>query len=188
MLLDETKSCKRILFRFTRLLFRATLLLFFRLLCLRISIWLASGGTLKTPVVRKICLSVALRHNIPVRPSSSEEESYMEKVKTFKISEDPFYEKLQKAIVVSKNKDARVCFWPDQNFRSRLLRQYNLRVKVESDTMYTKTGLLCQLLPSLTLTYAYRNLLKIKPGTGHIINFDESMIFRFDESSKSWTF
>ena len=86
MFLDETKSCKRILFRFTRLLFRATLLLFFRLL------------------------------------------------------------------------------------------------------RYTKTGLLCQLLPSLTLTYAYRNLLKIKPGTGHIINFDESMIFRFDESSKSWTF
>ena len=79
-------------------------------------------------------------------------------------------------------------FRPDQNFRFRFLRQYNLREKVESDIMYTKMGLLCELVPSLELTFALRYLLKIKPGTGNIINFDESMIFRFDESSKSWTF
>ena len=63
-----------------------------------------------------------------------------------------------------------------------------MREKAESDTMYTKTGLLYQLVPSLELTFALRNLLKIEPGTGHIINFDESMIFRYDESARSWTF
>ena len=82
----------------------------------------------------------------------------------------------------------RNCALPFLGVRSRLMRQYNLHDKADSDTMYTKTGLLCQLVPSLTLTYAYRNLLNIKPGEGRIINFDESMVFRYDVSTKSWTF
>ena len=43
-------------------------------------------------------------------------------------------------------------------------------------------------LTSATALAAFLASITFKPGDGRIINFDESMIFRYDVSSKSWTF
>ena len=41
---------------------------------------------------------------------------------------------------------------------------------------------------SLEMTYVYRSLLKIKTGgAGRIINADESMSYRWDQATKSYT-
>ena len=55
-------------------------------------------------------------------------------------------------------------------------------------TMYSKSGLLCQLVPSLEMTFLLRMVFDIPAGEGRIINLDESMCCRYDESSRSWTF
>ena len=65
--------------------------------------------------------------------------------------------------------------------------EYNLKYKKESKTQYSKASLLAQYVPSLEMTYALRILYGIEGGIGQIFNADESMTFRWDTSSKSWT-
>ena len=55
-------------------------------------------------------------------------------------------------------------------------------------TAYSKTGLLCQLVPSLEMTFTLRLLFNIPPGQGRVLNGDKSLNYRFDEKSKSWRF
>ena len=55
-------------------------------------------------------------------------------------------------------------------------------------TMYSKTGLLCQLVPSLEMTFVLRELFQVLGGQGRILNIDESMTYRYDQDEKSWTY
>ena len=55
-------------------------------------------------------------------------------------------------------------------------------------TMYSKVGLLCQLVPSLEMTFVLRELFEIPGGVGRIWNIDESMTYRYDPEQKSWTY
>ena len=64
---------------------------------------------------------------------------------------------------------------------------FNLKLKKSEGTLYSRTGLLCQLVPSLEMAYVLRILFDIPAGEGSILNFDESMCYRYDESLKSWT-
>ena len=57
------------------------------------------------------------------------ENGYFEKIKMFSCVGDDFYQKLKATVENSKEKNAKMCFWLDRNFRNRLLRQYNLREK-----------------------------------------------------------
>ena len=54
--------------------------------------------------------------------------------------------------------------------------------------MYSKVGLLCQLVPSLEMTFVLRELFQIPGGVGRILNIDESMTYRYDQDDKSWTY
>ena len=65
---------------------------------------------------------------------------------------------------------------------------YNLRKKQSDGTLYSKVGLMCQLVPTLEMTFALRKLFNIPGGQGRILNADESMTWRYDEASKSWAF
>ena len=51
--------------------------------------------------------------------------------------------------------------------------------------MYSKVGLLCQLVPSLEMTYVLRELFNIPGGLGRILNIHESMIYRYDQEDKT---
>ena len=55
-------------------------------------------------------------------------------------------------------------------------------------TMYSKPGLLCQLVQSLEMTYVLRELFEIPGGDGRILNIDESMTYRHDLDEKTWTY
>ena len=55
-------------------------------------------------------------------------------------------------------------------------------------TMYSKVGLLCQLVPSLEMNFVLRKLFNISPGKGSIWNADESMVYRYDHDEKTWTY
>ena len=55
-------------------------------------------------------------------------------------------------------------------------------------TMYSKSRLLCQLVPSLEMTYVLRELFHIPGGKGRILNIDESMTYRYDQEQKKWTY
>ena len=57
---------------------------------------------------------------------------------------------------------------------------YSLKV---SDTFYSKAELYCQLVPSLEMTYALRELYGIEGGKGQIWNLDESMTYRTEQNS-----
>ena len=54
--------------------------------------------------------------------------------------------------------------------------------------MYSKVGLMCQLVPSLEMTFVLRELFQIPGGVGRILNIDESMTYRYDPEDKSWTY
>ena len=51
-------------------------------------------------------------------------------------------------------------------------------------TMDSKVGLLCQLVPSLEMTYVLRELFNIPRGLKRILNIDESMTYRYDQEEK----
>ena len=54
----------------------------------------------------------------------------------------------------------------------------------------SKPGLLCQLVPSLEMSYVLRELFRVPGGEGRILNIDdrESMTYRYDQNEKSWTY
>ena len=63
--------------------------------------------------------------------------------------------------------------------------RFNLKKNSGRGTMYSKSGLLCQLVPSLEMTYVLRELFQIPGGKGRILNIDESMTYRYDQEQKS---
>ena len=62
------------------------------------------------------------------------------------------------------------------------------KYKSKQCTTYSKTGLLYQLVPSLSMCYAMRKLFDIPGEQERVINIDESMTYRFVKNTKSWTF
>ena len=90
--------------------------------------------------------------------------------------------------LVNKSKNAQKPFWPDQNTKNRFCKRYNLKYKKVSTTLYRKQGLMCQLVPSLEMTFALRELYGIEGGKGQIWNLDESMTYRVVKDSQSWQF
>ena len=67
-------------------------------------------------------------------------------------------------------------------------KRFNLKKSMGRGTMYSKVGLLCQLVPSLEMTFVLRKLFNISPGKGSIWNADESMVYRYDHEEKTWTY
>ena len=67
------------------------------------------------------------------------------------------------------------------------MKRFNLKIKQSQGMLYSKTGLLCQLVPSLEMTFALRMLFDIPGELGFILNMDESMSYRYDEASRVWT-
>ena len=84
--------------------------------------------------------------------------------------------------------DNKKTFWITSAFTSNFMKRFNLKLAQSKGTTYSKTGLLCQLVPSLEMTCTIRKLFNVPHGKGRILNADESMTYRFDEKSKSWRF
>ena len=95
---------------------------------------------------------------------------------------------IKENIEASKNLPDEKCFWPTQVWQSRFCKRFNISEQQDEGTLYSNTGLLCQLVPSLEMTYALRKLFNIPVGQGRILNIDESLTYRFDEKAKSWGF
>ena len=95
---------------------------------------------------------------------------------------------LKDNLEASKNIPSKKCFWPTQVCQYRFSKRFNLYEQQSEGTMYSRTGLLCQLVPSLEMTYALRKIFNIPAGKGRILNIDESLTYRFDEKAKSWGF
>ena len=104
------------------------------------------------------------------------------------MNDTAFQQAIKENIEASKRLPAKKCFWPTQVWQSRFCKRFNLSEQTSEGTLYSKTGLLCQLVPSLEMTYALRKLFNIPVGQGRILNIDESLTYRFDEKAKSWGF
>ena len=65
--------------------------------------------------------------------------------------------------------------------------KFNLKFKMKSVTFYSEFDLLCQLAPSLEMTYMARLIFDVPAEKVRIINADESIIYRWDTNSKTWT-
>ena len=68
------------------------------------------------------------------------------------------------------------------------MKLFNLKKNQGKGTLYCKEGLLCQLVPSLEMTYAIRKIFNIPAKQGRILNLDESMTYRYDQHKKKWTY
>ena len=70
---------------------------------------------------------------------------------------------------------------------STFMKPFNLKNNADRGTMYSKIGLMCQLVPSLEMAVALRLLFDIPGGVGRILTIDESMTCRYDQDEQSWT-
>ena len=153
-----------------------------RLMALRCYKVIASGTDLVSDVLDKIILLTLMEQKIPLKTPSKE----FKKMYDFHASDVGFTDMLNR--YSKANKNSKTAFWPSPVWKSRFMRKFNLKYKKKQCTTYSKTGLLCQLVPSLSMCYAMRKLFDIPGGQGRIINIDESMTYRFVENTKSWTF
>ena len=104
------------------------------------------------------------------------------------MGDDAFCHLLKRNVKLSHGKKLSEVFWPTPMWMSTFMKRFNLKKNVGRGTMYSKTGLLCQLVPSLEMTYALRKLFDIPGGVGRILNIDESMTYRYDQDEQSWTY
>ena len=72
-------------------------------------------------------------------------------------------------------------------FSSRLFGRFNIKFKTTNYTLYSREAYLCQTAPALEMSFVLRKLFNIPSGQGRILNADESMMYRYSSSDKSWT-
>ena len=106
----------------------------------------------------------------------------------FSENDTAFQQGLKANIAASKHLDDKKTFWPTAQWKSTFMKRFNLKTSQKEGTAYSRTGLVCQLVPSLEMTFALRLLFNIPAGKGRVLNGDESLNYRFDEKSKSWRF
>jgi len=145
---------------------------------------IASGDQLTPSRLRKLVLTYCIKKNIPLKPDS---EKGMNTILNFSMNDETFTSSLKKNVKIFKSSRKRK-FWPTNVWCCRFMARFNLRKNLGKGTMYSKSGLLCQLVPSLEMTYVLRELLEVPGGEGRILNIDESMTYRYDLDDKTWTY
>ena len=143
------------------------------------------GGSLDENTLEKIILSVCMKYNIPLYPKTKDAKRKYEKMLVSHKEDEAFIEAL-KNYVKSHEKSSKP-FWIVPKWKTNFTRRWNIKYGKTYKTFYSKSALLCQLVPSLEMTFALRELSEIEPGQGQIWNLDESMTYRFIHSSKSYT-
>ena len=106
------------------------------------------------------------------------------------MNDDIFATNLKRNVKIFSKDPPKKVFWPTKIWLSRFMTRFNLRKNCGRGTMYSKPGLLCQLVPSLEMSYVLRELFRVPGGEGRILNIDdrESMTYRYDQNEKSWTY
>jgi len=146
-----------------------------------------NGGDLTTKNFKILSLKVALKHDIPILPRGKASEREIDLLLKIIINDTPFTKQLKKSIQRSKNQKLKKTFYPSANFQSRLARRYNLSFKKQYTTRYDLQSLKAELVPTLQQTYALRKAFHIPASKGRIWNIDESMTYRYDEPTRTWT-
>ena len=114
-------------------------------------------------------------------------ENYFKNFSTMMNNDPDFLNALAANLEKNKNLERKKTYWPIKMNKNRLMNRFNIKYKATSGTYYSRSALLCQCVPSLKMCYTLRKLFNIKPGAGHILNIDESMIYRYSSTSKTWT-
>ena len=151
---------------------------------------IAGGEQLTENVFQKLVFTYCLKYNIPLKPPGNDNAATeaIDRIIDFTMNDDTFATKLRENIRANKNQAQKKTFWPTSMWRSRFLKRFNLKKSQGKGTLYCKEGLLCQLVPSLEMTYAIRKLFNIPAQEGRVLNLDESMTLRYDQHKKKWTY
>ena len=96
-------------------------------------------------------------------------------------------EQITTQIEKHKHLENRNYWWITDLWRTRFLRRYNFKYKGRNLTAYNWESLKDALIPSLIMSSAINRVFEIKDGEGMIMNADESLTYRWVQSSKSWT-
>ena len=99
------------------------------------------------------------------------------------VNDTPFVTSFQTHL--TKHKEEKDLIWFSDVWKSRFCKRYNLKY---NKGFYSKRDLYCQLVPSLEMTYALREIYGIKGGKGLIWNLDESMSYKVERKSRAWAY
>ena len=94
----------------------------------------------------------------------------------------------KKVINMQNQKKTTNSFWANDMWKSRFCKAYNLKYKKTYKTFYNKHDLYCQLVPTLEMTFALRELYGIEGGKGLILILDESMTYKVEQNFKTWSY
>ena len=128
-------------------------------------------------------LPLGLDLEIPLRPPSSQDLTFLFR---FNSNDSDFISRMKKNIANSSLILEKDVYWPTTLRRTRLLNKFNLKYKTRKDTQYTVSGIEDQITPGLMMNFAIRKMFKIKGGEGRIFNADESLAYRWIQSTKTW--
>ena len=132
-----------------------------------------------------VILETVLKYKIPLCPPPK--TNFKKQIKNLELSDPELYVILEVKAAEAKDLKPEKSFWLTKVWLSRFMCQYNLDHDMTSTTMYSKRELFQQLVPSLEFVFALRKAFGVPVGVGRILNADESMSFKFDSKSKSWT-
>ena len=144
-----------------------------------------SGEQLTTFKLDKIIFTVSMKYKVKLSPPNVTEKERTEKVLKMNVNDAPFTSSFTEYIAKNKNNKT---FWATDRWKSRFCKTYNLKYKKTYKTFYSKEELYCQVVPNLEMTFALRELSDIEGGKGLILNLGESMTYKIEKNSKTWSY
>ena len=126
-----------------------------------------------------------LQKSIPLKCVLSDPTLKM--VQKYAVNDDEFLGALANEIEANKNKADKDTFWPTTQYVVKLIKRYNMTKKGSANTMYTKKKLMASMAPALFFHYTMRRIFKVPGKQGLLLNGDESMNYRWDPSTNTWS-
>ena len=103
------------------------------------------------------------------------------------IGQETVLEQLAEVLEANKNKVDKDTFWFCDQYLVRLIKRFNFKSKKATSTLYSKKKLMESMAPALFFHYTMRRMFGISGKEGRVYNADESMNYRWDPSTKTWS-
>merc|ERR1719317_643662 len=104
----------------------------------------------------KVCLDVALKHDIPLKVVATK-NSPLSEYKTFRghmAGNVEYLATLDKALAKYKDYDEASCWWITKHFRTVFASTWNLKYQSSTSTRFSRRAYMAQVVPSLMMTMA----------------------------------
>ena len=133
----------------------------------------------------RVLIKVCIQNRIALKAPDS--DPVLKTLQKITVGQETFLSQLAEVLESNKKKANRDTFWFSRLYLVRLIKRFNFKSSKSSATLYNKKKLMESMAPALFFHYTMRRMFNIPGKKGRVLNADESLNYRWDPSTRTWT-